>query len=979
MVEHRRCAIRPVVARPSPAPEPLRVRFAEFDLDEANASLRRGDRPVALPPTPFALLCALARRPGALLSKDALLDSVWGHQFVSESVLKTAISDLRNALGDDPRQPRVIETVPRRGYRFIAGAVEAAHMAPPSLAAAPASAAVALAPQDPAFIGRAAALDRLARAWQAASHGRRQIVWIAGEPGIGKTTLIENFAARLGPAAVARGHCVESYGAGEPYLPVLEGLAAACRIDPALADLLRTVAPTWLLQLPWLCTPAERDALRRELAGVGPERMLREFGELLDRGTKQRPLLLVTEDLHWSDRATLQLLDYLARRRGPSQLMWLASFRLAEVVALDHPLNPLRHELRLHGLCEEIVLDPFSETEVAAYVGHLSPVLAADEDFVRTLHARTDGVPLFVASVLKEAAGDDAAAVPGPDAARHAASVAIPENLVAIIDRAIARLPALERNLLSAAAVCGTEFRAGTVARMLECDAADVAHMCGQLAREQLLLVTPGTDVDTDDAPYAFRHALYRQVVYERLAPIARTQWHARAGLALEQEQASGVAVAPGELAMHFGRGRQPLAALRHTVVAAQAALQQHAIEACLAFTARAAPLVEQAPAGPERDAADFAAHTLRGVAAVHAAGMGADARDAFQRAYALLDRQELHPLRGLLLHGYGFLLSLRAEYAQALAVAGRTEALPHAQDDSALQLAAGIIRAEVDLLQGRPRAACAGAEDALGAVVSLPAAPDLVSVADPQVALLGMLGMELVHLGQVEDALARLAQARERALRLREPMARLVALWYEALVAVRLCDTQGVARTADAMDALADEHDLAQGRAARRWFRGWAEARSGRALEGWRRIREAYEENTRLGMLSGGSEVLGYAAEALLLAGDLAGAQRELDDALRAAQVQGERVYLPQLHLLQSAIAAGRGDGAGARAAVQRALDEARTQDAPGLELLALTRLCGGGNGTPQDEQALAALAARLPQMHGVIDRAAAAPPLPR
>ena len=98
----------------------MRVRFNEFQLDEANASLLFRGRPVALAPTPFALLCAQARRPGTLLTKHALLDEVWGHQFVTDSVLKTAISDLRMVLEDDPRQPRFIETVSRRGYRFIA-------------------------------------------------------------------------------------------------------------------------------------------------------------------------------------------------------------------------------------------------------------------------------------------------------------------------------------------------------------------------------------------------------------------------------------------------------------------------------------------------------------------------------------------------------------------------------------------------------------------------------------------------------------------------------------------------------------------------------------------------------------------------------------------------------------------------------------------------------------------------------------------
>jgi DNA-binding winged helix-turn-helix (wHTH) protein len=96
------------------------VRFGAFQLDEANARLSRDGTAITLAPRPFGLLCALVRRPGSLLTKNELLDDVWGHQFVSESVLKTAISDLRTVLDDDAREPRFIETVSRRGYRFIA-------------------------------------------------------------------------------------------------------------------------------------------------------------------------------------------------------------------------------------------------------------------------------------------------------------------------------------------------------------------------------------------------------------------------------------------------------------------------------------------------------------------------------------------------------------------------------------------------------------------------------------------------------------------------------------------------------------------------------------------------------------------------------------------------------------------------------------------------------------------------------------------
>jgi len=109
-----------------------RLRFHNFELDEAEARLKCDGQPVALAPKPFAVLCALARTPQMMVTKNALLDAVWGHRFVTESVLKSAISEVRAVLGDDPRRPRYIETVSRRGYRFIAAPVAA----PPQSAAA---------------------------------------------------------------------------------------------------------------------------------------------------------------------------------------------------------------------------------------------------------------------------------------------------------------------------------------------------------------------------------------------------------------------------------------------------------------------------------------------------------------------------------------------------------------------------------------------------------------------------------------------------------------------------------------------------------------------------------------------------------------------------------------------------------------------------------------------------------------------------
>jgi hypothetical protein len=140
----------------------------------------------------------------------------------------------------------------------------------------------------PASIGRVDVLARLKTAWGAAATGRRQIVWVSGEAGVGKSTVLERFMREVGEGHCAYGHCVEQYGAGEPHLPILEALTDLSRRDPSLVDLIRAVAPTWLFQLPWLSSAEEREALRRELTGAGQTRMLREMGELLDRYTSGR-------------------------------------------------------------------------------------------------------------------------------------------------------------------------------------------------------------------------------------------------------------------------------------------------------------------------------------------------------------------------------------------------------------------------------------------------------------------------------------------------------------------------------------------------------------------------------------------------------------------------------------------------------------------------------------------------------------------
>jgi ATP/maltotriose-dependent transcriptional regulator MalT len=196
---------------------------------------------------------------------------------------------------------------------------------------------------------------------------------------------------------------------------------------------------------------------------------------------------------------------------------------------------------------------------------------------------------------------------------------------------------------------------------------------------------------------------------------------------------------------------------------------------------------------------------------------------------------------------------------------------------------------------------------------------------------------------------------------RLAQPMSLMVTMWSEALVEVRLGDAERVGVLADQMRSLCEKFALAQGSAACRWFRGWADARGGKARESFGQIRAAYEANTALGMIAGGSEVLSYGAEALILQGDFDGAEEQLGQALEIVNRYGERVFLPQIQLLQGAVARARGQPAAADAAIRAALDESRAQEAPWLQMLALTDLCAGSTAKSADRRALGVLVSEL------------------
>src|SRR5262249_9819892 len=167
-----------------------------------------------------------------------------------------------------------------------------------------------------------------------------------------------------------------------------------------LVAVLRQQAPSWLVQLPALVPEADDAAVQRRGGGVTRERMLRELAEAVEALTAVRPVVLVLEDLHWSDAATVDWLAYVARRREAARLLVLGTDRPTEALVQGHPIHKTAQELQRHGQGRELSLGYFSEAAVAAYLAHRCGTPQLPAALVRALHQRTTGNPLFLTAVV---------------------------------------------------------------------------------------------------------------------------------------------------------------------------------------------------------------------------------------------------------------------------------------------------------------------------------------------------------------------------------------------------------------------------------------------------------------------------------------------------------------------------------------------------------------------------------------------------
>jgi predicted ATPase len=574
--------------------------FGPFRLDVRDERLWRGAEELKLSRKPFAILRYLTDNPRCLATQEELVEAVWGKVAMSESLLRSHVSEVRRVLGES-----AVETVVGRGYRLLLDVeLDWRPPTPPRRHEAPAP--------TTSMVGRSGEMDVLRQVFQDVLDHNRRVLFVTGDPGIGKTTVVDALLDRAATHGilVARGLCVEQTGAGEAYLPVLTALGAACRaVDGRrIIEVLRRHAPTWLAQMPAFVPDDELQALHVRIQGATQARMLRELPEALDVLAAERPVALVLEDMQWSDRSTTDLVETLGARREPARVLVVATCRPAELVKGDGVARVIA-ELGARKQATALHLEALPEAAVADYLAGRFADAHFPKELAGTIHRMTGGNPLFVVAFLddlesrqmiRRVDGRWELDVSVDEVARRR-----PDTVRQLIDIQIDRLTPNEQRVLEAASLVGTQFAAATVAHALQLGAEEVDSVCEQLADKHpaLRFVNSGPWPDaTSQSQYAFVHALYRDAALARVPSATKRVWHRRIAAGLEAAYGESADDVAAELAVHFEEGHVVSKAVRYHCAAGERKMRRFGCADALGHFSRARTLVASLPASEESD-----------------------------------------------------------------------------------------------------------------------------------------------------------------------------------------------------------------------------------------------------------------------------------------------------------------------------------------------------------------------------------------
>ena len=806
-------------------------------------------------------------------------------------------------------------------------------------------------------VGREAELAQLSQWWARAQAGERHLVFVTGEPGIGKTTLVDAFLRGLAGEAtfdIARGQCVEHFGAGEPYRPVLEALSRLGRgpRGPEVVAVLEAQAPTWLVQLPGLVGPAALEAVQRRLAGATRERMLRELAEALEGLTAQQPLVLVLEDLHWSDPSTLDLLAVVARRREPARLLLLGTSRPLEGRPRGHPLAAVLHELQRHGHSVALPVPGLTEVAMAAYLTCRVPGLRRVDALARWLYQHTEGHPLFLVMLVEAWLTEGRLLVQeGAWVLRDGIEALhdhVPDGLRQMIEGQLDRLSVTEQRVLETASVAGVAFSAAAVAAGLGQAVERVDEACAALARRGQWLRAGGEEGWPDGTVagrYRFGHALYQQVLYGRVATARRVHLHQRIGARVEVGYGAEAGTRAAELAMHFARGRDYARAVPYLRQAGAQALQRSSHYEARTHLTQGLDLLTLLPDTPSRAQQELDMLIALGPVLSVTRGLAApEVEQTYARARTLCEQvgetsRVFSILRGLAAsyQHRGALRTARELRDQCLWLAQRAGEPTHCLEAHihlglTLALLGEYALARTHLAQG----------SALTEPMMQPALAQRQSIIVPGVACLIYAVPTLWCLGYPAQALRRSQDALTLAQARAHPYSLAMARHFAAFLHYLRRDAAAVQVEADALLTLATTHTFPYWAVAGRVWQGWALAMQGTGEAGVAQIRQELATTAALEQALARPVWLVLLAEAAGHIGQIAEGLCWLAEALTAFAVTGRGDLLAEAYRLQGALLVHQAGlhTAQAETCFQQALAIARRQQAKSLELRAAVGL---------------------------------------
>jgi DNA-binding winged helix-turn-helix (wHTH) protein len=940
---------------------PCGFAFGPFHMDVAGHRLWRGRRDIRLRPKSWDVLLYLIRRAGLLVTRDAVHREIWRGAAVSDDTLTQSILELRRALGDSAKTPRFIETVHRRGFRFVAPVTSGAGEVPGSVASAEtASWAAPAAVPRPAgpFEGRQPELTRLDECLSHAQSGARQVVFVTGEAGIGKTRLVTEFlrasSRRGGEVRVLHGQCIQQHGAREPYMPVLEALERVFRTPAgvALIPLFRRLAPNWYVQLPSLRSEAEPESVPFGPLQGAPERMLREIATFLEAMAGRSTVILVLEDLHWSDAATVDLLAYLAQRPDGARLLIIGTYRPAEAGIHDNPICEVKQILGLRRHSIELPLAYLSAADIREYLrARFGPSV---QDLARVIHERTDGNPLFMVAVLDElirrsllAEADGRWTVRLP---LEGKDLPVPADVREMIASKFRGLGAGDRALLEAASVAGMDFHTHILARAIARDPEEVDAAAQLMVwPHRILNGSSGPGDGARGTRYQFVHGLYHQVLYELVPAPRRRRLHQAMGEALESTAEGRAADIAPALSAHFESSGDLGRAVKYLAFCVDRAQHRFAHLDAITYAEHALGLLRRLPGTSDRDRQELELRLRLGLSLAATRGYASpETGDNYRRArslgHAVGDARQLFEIVSAL--SYAQIDGTEEGFRRGLDELSGIVQRPDAAD----------LRYQVDLLRGRIEFWVGNFGRAVRILskhtseeASRPVSPRLpIYGVHPVVGASAQYALALWFAGYPDQARAQADRGLAYAKQLGRPTDLASIVCHSAVLALLCGDTDRAGRLASGALALCADHGLAEFVGPGLLARGASLAEQGDARGGVAEMEQGLTEQRGTAGTFLCDVILAFLALGHARAGQWDEGLRRADEGLALSETRFERIYTAELWRVRGELLLGRAREAAGESPVgdaaelcfRRALEIARQQEARSLELRAAMSL---------------------------------------